>query len=57
MRLWKQFIAEEQGQDMVEYALVLSLVALIAITAVTTFGGYVNTGWGNLGTDINGKIK
>jgi Flp pilus assembly pilin Flp len=57
MSLWKQFIAEEQGQDMVEYALVLSLVALIAIAAVTTFGGYVNTGWGNLGNDIKGKIN
>lgn len=52
MSLWKQFIAEEQGQDMVEYGLVVALIAIVLVTAVTTFGTNLSTGYGS----INGKI-
>jgi pilus assembly protein Flp/PilA len=32
MRLWK----EEEGQDLVEYALLLTLLSLTAVAAITT---------------------
>ena len=37
-RLWK----DEQGQDLVEYGLLLLLVALVAITSMKTLGGIIS---------------
>jgi pilus assembly protein Flp/PilA len=34
IRLWK----EEEGQDLVEYGLLLVLVALLSVTFITTIG-------------------
>jgi pilus assembly protein Flp/PilA len=52
MCFWKRFINEEQGQDMVEYGLVVALIAMIVLVGVTTFGTNLNTGFGS----INGKV-
>jgi len=38
MRLWK----EEEGQDLVEYGLLLALIALAAIASVTTISHAVS---------------
>jgi len=40
-----QIMREEDGQDMVEYALILGLVSIIAVVAVTATGGAVNSIW------------
>ena len=39
----KSFTTQEEGQDLLEYALLVALIALIAIGAVTAAGGAVNT--------------
>ena len=36
-RLWQ----EEEGQDLVEYGLLLVLIALVAVTSITTIGSGV----------------
>ena len=38
MRLWK----EEEGQDLIEYALLVSLIALIAAATFPTVGASIN---------------
>ena len=38
----KQFLQEEAGQDLVEYALLLVFLALAAITVLPTLGKVVN---------------
>jgi pilus assembly protein Flp/PilA len=38
----KSFVREEDGQDLLEYALLVALIALIAIGAVGLAGGAVN---------------
>ncbi|MGD0224968.1 MAG: Flp family type IVb pilin [Terriglobia bacterium] len=38
IRLWK----EEEGQDLVEYGLLLVLIALVAIASITTIGSSVS---------------
>ena len=38
----KSFAREEDGQDLLEYALLVALIALIAIGAVGLAGGAVN---------------
>jgi pilus assembly protein Flp/PilA len=39
----KSFARQEEGQDLLEYALLVALIALIAIGAVGLAGGAVNT--------------
>ena len=47
-RLWR----EEEGQDLVEYALLLALVALAAIAGMSTLATAINSTFGTLGTDL-----
>ena len=37
------FVRNEEGQDLLEYALLVALIALVAIVAVTAAGGSVST--------------
>ena len=37
----KRLFKEEKGQDMVEYALLAALIAVVAITILTTLGGKI----------------
>jgi pilus assembly protein Flp/PilA len=39
----KSFANQEEGQDLLEYALLVALIALVAIGAVTAAGESVNT--------------
>jgi pilus assembly protein Flp/PilA len=38
----KSFVREDEGQDLLEYALLVALIALVAVVAVTAAGGSVN---------------
>ena len=40
--LVKSFTRQEEGQDLLEYALLVALIALVAIGAVTAAGGSVS---------------
>ena len=42
-----QFLQEEDGQTLVEYGMLISLIALVAIAAMALFGGKVAGMWGN----------
>ena len=47
-----RFVREEEGQDLVEYALLLGLIALVAVAAITATGQSVNAIW----TAISGML-
>jgi len=49
----KSFVRNEEGQDLLEYALLVALIALVAIAAVTAAGGSVST----IFTAIAGKLN
>ena len=38
----KSFVREDEGQDLLEYALLVALIALVAVGAVTAAGVSVN---------------
>ena len=40
-----RLVREEEGQDMVEYALILGLISIVAVIAVTATGVAVNDIW------------
>ncbi len=48
MRLWK----EEEGQDLTEYALLLVLISLVAITAMSSVGVAVNKVFSNAAANL-----
>jgi pilus assembly protein Flp/PilA len=48
-----QFHKSEEGQDLLEYALLVALIALVAIAAVTAAGGAVS----DIFTSVAGKLS
>ena len=51
-----RFAADESGQNLVEYALVVALVALAAITAMGTVGNSINSAFTKIGTSLNSAL-
>jgi len=43
----------EEGQDLLEYALLVALIALVAVGAVTLAGSNVNTIFGKVATQLS----
>jgi pilus assembly protein Flp/PilA len=48
-----QIILNEDGQDLVEYALVIALIALGATAAMSTLAGTISTAFGTIGTNLS----
>ena len=48
-----RFVRDEEGQDLVEYAMLLAFIALIAIAGVRTLGTTVNNFFSNVATSLN----
>ena len=42
MHAVQSFVRQDEGQDLLEYSLLVALIALVAIGAVTAAGGSVN---------------
>ena len=47
-----QLLTREEGQGLTEYALILSLIAIIAIAALTLLGGKVNDELSTVGNSL-----
>lgn len=52
MKLFNLFCFDEKGGGLVEYVLIITLIALAAIAAMTTVGTKLNTDM----TSISGKL-
>jgi pilus assembly protein Flp/PilA len=50
---WQVLTSGEEGQDLLEYALLVALIALVAVGAVTLAGKNVNTIFGNVATQLS----
>ena len=46
------FVREEEGQDLLEYALLVALIALVAVGAITLAGTSVSTAFNNIASAI-----
>ena len=47
-RLWQ----EEEGQDLIEYALLIALIALAAVVGMGSLATAINSEFGTLGSDL-----
>ena len=52
METLKRFIREDDGQDMIEYALLASFISIVAIVALRAIGPLVNTIYTNIQTAL-----
>ena len=48
----KSFVRDNEGQDLLEYALLVALIALVAIAAVTAAGTSVSTIFTNIAAKL-----
>lgn len=44
----KSYFTEEEGQDLIEYALIAGLLALAAVAGLLAMSGVLETMWNNL---------
>jgi pilus assembly protein Flp/PilA len=49
---WQVLTSGEQGQDLLEYALLVALIALVAVGAITLAGANVNKIFGNVAAQL-----
>jgi len=49
----KSFVRDDEGQDLLEYALLVALIALVAIAAVTAAGSSVSTIFQTIATKLS----
>jgi len=47
-----RFIRDEQGQDLIEYALLAGFISLVAVVAITNVGTGVNAVYTNMDSQV-----
>ena len=52
----RAFVRNEEGQDLIEYALLVALISLVAVVAIGTAGSAVNTIFGKITTQLTGAL-
>ena len=50
--LFKSFVNDESGQDLIEYALLAGFISLVAVVAITSVGNGVNGVYNDLNTQV-----
>ncbi len=50
--MWARIWHDENGQDLIEYALVVALLALAATGGMSTVSNAINTAFGSLGNKL-----
>jgi pilus assembly protein Flp/PilA len=50
--LLKRFVREEEGQDLIEYALLAGFISLVAVVAITNVGAGVNGVYNNINAQV-----
>ena len=51
-----QILKDESGQDLIEYALVVALIAFAATAGMTSLANAINTAFSNIGTLLGSYI-
>ena len=50
--LFKRFVSDESGQDLIEYALLAGFISLVAVTAITNVGTGVDSVYGDVEAQV-----
>lgn len=52
----RTLLSDEEGQNLIEYALVVALIAFGAVTAMTTLSKDINSAFADIGTLLTSSI-
>ena len=52
----RNVLSNEEGQDLIEYALVVSLIAFAAIAGMSTLATDINTAFTGIGTKLTADV-
>lgn len=52
----KEFVVDESGQDLIEYALVAALVGLGSVAAISGLDNAIKGSFNNIGNSLNGSF-
>jgi pilus assembly protein Flp/PilA len=55
--LFHRFVRDEEGQDLIEYALLAAFIALACVLTMTAVGGGINTLFTKVSTDLTNAAK
>ena len=53
MQAIRQALKDESGQDLVEYALIVALIALAAVLGMSTLASNINAAFGKVGSKLS----
>jgi pilus assembly protein Flp/PilA len=53
-KLFTRLVCDEQGQDLIEYALLATFVSLVAIVGATALGTALNNWYNTVAGNVNG---
>lgn len=53
MAVWKMRLASEKGQTLVEYGLILALIAVVVVGVIMAIGGKLNNVFGTVSNTLN----
>jgi Flp pilus assembly pilin Flp len=56
LEFFSRVVREEEGQDLVEYAILLAFIALACVTAVTALGTSISGLLGKVGNGVTGLL-
>jgi len=56
-KLVSAFVRDEQGQDLIEYALLAGFISLAVVAVVTNVGKSLNTLYDNVNTQVDSAGK
>lgn len=51
--MFKRFVSEEEGQTLVEYGLLISLIALVVIAVLTVMGRRISNTFNSAATQLS----
>jgi len=51
-----RLLREESGQDLIEYALVVAIIALAAVTSMHTLANNINNAFDTIGNNLNNAV-
>jgi pilus assembly protein Flp/PilA len=51
------FLRDEQGQDLVEYALLIAFIALACIIGLQSLGGAINATYNSISSSLTGAVS
>jgi pilus assembly protein Flp/PilA len=52
LQTWVAFRESEEGQGLVEYALIIALVAILLVVALTTLNGQLSSVFSNISSSL-----